>query len=194
MHNKLFTILSTLALTGAVGCSSSTPEPQTPATAASAMALDLRGAPNWVGDCMSHPSVGDGVCGVGDVSGMTNVSLARTAAVARGRANIAATVQAEVARMINDRQRETVSDGMARSDIDIEVMAKEIVTGNLSGSAKKAEWVSNGGTFYALVVIDSNATQRDQEKMQDVVNDRITDTRDDTEKAKDELRQETAGD
>jgi hypothetical protein len=94
------------------------------------------------------------------------LSLARSAAESRGRSRIAATLEAEVAQLLEDHRATMGSDGRSTSEFGTADTTEQIVKRmRVSGSAKRAEWISRSGTVYALMVLDPIATQRARTQM-----------------------------
>jgi hypothetical protein len=145
-----------VALLGIVlGCgSTSSPKPQ------NALQAELVGAPKWAqGSCQSGLQNKKAVCGTGSVSGMTNVSLARSAAEGRARTELARSLQTRVKAMIKDYQAATQGgpENKTASEQHIEDVSKQITDQTLSGTRLEDTWISNAGTFWALVVLDTES-------------------------------------
>jgi hypothetical protein len=131
------------------------------------MQAELVGAPKWV-------TMGCGaffgekktvVCGVGGVAGMTNPALARTAAEGRGRTEIARSLKVRVKSMLKDYAAATKGGpgNKLSNEEHLEDVSKQITDVTLSGTHLQDTWISNTGSFYALVVLEPNAF-RDQLK------------------------------
>jgi hypothetical protein len=159
----------TLAVSLAAGCASAPPPPPpaAPPPPKNAMQAELVGAPKWV-------TMGCGaffgekkkvVCGVGGVAGMTNPALARTTAEGRGRTEIARSLKVRVKSMLKDYASVTKGGPGAKlnNEEHVEDVSKQITDLTLSGTRLEDTWVSNTGTFYALVVLQADAF-RDQIK------------------------------
>jgi hypothetical protein len=99
------------------------------------------------------------ICGTGSVSGMTNVALARSAAEARARTELARSLQTRVKAMLKDYQAATQGgpENKTASEQHIEDVSKQITDQSLSGTRLEDTWISNAGTFWALVVLDTDA-------------------------------------
>jgi hypothetical protein len=146
-----------------LGCASAPPPPPPAAAPApkNAMQAELVGAPKWVMmGCAAY--FGDkktAVCGVGGVAGMTNPALARTAAVGRGRTEIARSLKLRVKSMLKDYAAVTKGGPAAKlnNEEHIEDVSKQVTDLTLAGTRHEDTWVSNTGTFYALVVLDTSA-------------------------------------
>jgi hypothetical protein len=125
-----------------------------------AMQAELAGAPAWAkGACQAGMPGGKGVCGTGSVAGMTNVSLARSAAEGRARTELARSLQTRVKAMLKDYQAATTGgpENKTASEQHIEDVSKQITDTTLSGTRLQDTWVSDSGTFWALVVLDTEA-------------------------------------
>ena len=143
----------------ALGACSNTPEVMQPADV---MPEEFAGAPGWVvngcGAIEQDEGDPDWICGVGSMSGTRNISLARTTAVARGRTEIARTLQVRVTAMLKDYAATTTGGeefGHAAADeqhlVDV---SKQVTDFTLAGTEMKETWISQSGTLYALVVLD----------------------------------------
>lgn len=169
----------------AIGCGGSQKNEASDASSAvSSGGADLAGAPSWVmGPCEKFfKSESPKLCGVGTVQGMTNFSLARSAAQARGRTEIAQKLEVRIKSVLTDYQSQsstTASDASSSaaatsegrgdeqsstgssnsitgvSDQQIEQTTKQITEMTLNGSALVESWMSPGGSFFALMVLDS---------------------------------------
>jgi len=145
-----------LALTGflivalGIGCA-------TPMAEDTPLEDEFAGAPDWVvrGGCPDDDEI---VCGVGAVSGSRNISLMRTAAIGRARTEIARSLRVGVASMLKDYQATTTGGrdfGMAANDEQhIQDVSKQITDMTLAGTQMTDSWVSDSGTFWALVTLD----------------------------------------
>jgi hypothetical protein len=148
-----------IAILGLVACAS-TPEKDI-LEPEDVMPEEFAGAPSWVIEgchALDGDERGKLICGVGSMGGSRNISLMRTTALARGRTEIARTLEVQVKAMLKDYQATTTGGeefGTAASDeqhvIDV---SKQITDFSLSGTEMKDSWVSRSGTFYALVVLD----------------------------------------
>jgi hypothetical protein len=144
-----------LALLGiVVGCGSSPAKPQ------NALQAELVGSPPWVsGPCQAGLSNKKAVCGKGSVSGMTNISLATSAAEGRARTELARSLQTHVKAMLKDYQAATQGgpENKTASEQHIEDVSKQITDMTLSGTRLQDTWPSPTGTFWALVVLDTES-------------------------------------
>ncbi|HJX51976.1 MAG TPA: LPP20 family lipoprotein [Polyangia bacterium] len=157
-QQNFFGLLSgtlSLSLLGiVVGCGTSPPKPQ------NALQAELVGAPKWAqGACQLGMPNKKGVCGTGSVAGMTNISLARSAAEGRARTELARSLQIRVKAMLKDYQAATQGGpgNKTASEQHIEDVSKQITDTTLSGTRLEDTWISNAGTFWALVVLDTDA-------------------------------------
>jgi hypothetical protein len=141
----------------ALGCST-TPEVTDPRET---MKGEFAGAPDWVVQgCSTY--WGDEarriICGVGSAGGSQNVSLMRTTAIGRGRSDIARTLTVQIKAMLKDYAATTTGGqefGHAAADEQYIVdVSKQITDMTLAGTEHTDSWVSENGTYYALVALD----------------------------------------
>jgi hypothetical protein len=125
------------------------------------MPNEFAGAPNWViQGCHGYDgeSMSTKLCGVGSFRGSSNISLARTAAMARGRTEIARSLGVKVRSMLKDYQATTTGGaefGESASDEQHVVdVSKQITDISLTGTEIRDTWISNSGTYYTLMVLD----------------------------------------
>jgi hypothetical protein len=90
---------------------------------------------------------------------MSSVSLARSAAEGRARTELARTLQVRVKSILKDYQSATQGgpDNQTWSEQYIEDTSKQITDVTLSGSRVEDTFVSDTGTFWALVVLDESS-------------------------------------
>ena len=98
------------------------------------------------------------ICGVGSASGSRNVSLMRTTAIGRGRTEISRTLSTQVKAMLKD-YASTTTGGQefgrdANDEQHIVDVSKQITDMSLSGTEMADSWISQTGTYYALVALD----------------------------------------
>ena len=135
--------------------------------------LELSGAPGWVvEDCrdyLGRPKPA-WLCGVGSFKGSSNISLARTAAMARGRTEIARSLDLKVRSMLEDYQATAagrselgVGTGDTQHVID---MSKHITDVSLTGTKIHDTCISNSGTYYTLMVLDVERFEQSVSGMQ----------------------------
>jgi hypothetical protein len=139
LHLCLIALACTLAACGG------TAEPAAANTA-------LAGAPKWVtSDCRRH--FGDTpepvICGVGAVSDVSSPTLARNAAMGRGRTEIARYLEVRIKSILTDYQAQ--AGGV--SEQTIEENTKQITDVTLSGTRMAENWVAPDGTYYALMTL-----------------------------------------
>lgn len=159
----------------ATACSTTPEGPPSPADAVSG---ELDGAPEWVRKGCSA-WWGDEeearICGVGSMGGTRNVSLALTTATARGRTEIARTLQTRIEAMLKDYQATTTGGeefGTAAADEQHVVdVSRQITDLSLSGTERKDTWMSPNGTLFALVVLDVERFQDSVARMDDLSED-----------------------
>lgn len=146
-----FSLVASLA---ALGCGSSPPKPQ------NALQAELVGAPAWAkAPCQTTLQDKKGICGVGSVSGMSNIALARSAAEGRARTDLARTLQVRVKAMLKDYQAATQGgpDNRTASELHVEDVSKQITDTTLSGTRVQDTWISDTGTYWAMVMLDTDA-------------------------------------
>ena len=131
------------------------------------------GAPSWVLEgCSSYwDGDDDGIrlCGVGDAKIGQSMSIARTKATSRGRAEISRTLETKVKSMVKDFQ-EQVTDG--ESEMTAEQFSSTTVAlskQTLNGTTIKSTWVSpTGGQLYILVALDVESFQNSLREMDEM--------------------------
>jgi hypothetical protein len=151
MKIAAFLCSSFLLLGASSGCSSE-PKAKSPADqpAVDAKAAALAGTPDWVtGDCRKQFPGQQVVCGVGAVSGVSSPSLARNAAMGRGRTEIARFLKVEVTSVLRDYQ--ATSNGKVEQNI--EDQSEQITAMTLSGTKMSNYFIGKDGTYYALMVL-----------------------------------------
>ncbi|MBW2272368.1 MAG: hypothetical protein JRG96_03790 [Deltaproteobacteria bacterium] len=137
-----------LASLASAGCASSKHSAHPPDD----LAAELATAPDWVRtNCNSYWDDGGAtkICGVGSFRGTRNIALARTTAVARGRTEMARTLEITIETMLEDHPP---SKGKGKEQI--EVVSRQITDFTLSGSEMQDTWISDYGTLFALVALD----------------------------------------
>lgn len=114
----------------------------------------LQGAPIWVTqDCRDHFKDEPVICGVGSVSGVDSPSLARNAAMARGRTEISRYLTTEVKSIITDYQAQKGG----KTEQEIEDQSTQISDMTLSGSRMASYFIGDDGTYYSLMVLELDA-------------------------------------
>jgi hypothetical protein len=151
-----------LFLLGSFGCASAPPPPPPAAPApVNALQAELAGAPKWVSmGCAAYfGEKKDKICGVGAVAGMTNPAMARTAAQGRGRTEIARSIKVKVKSMLKDYAAVTKGGpgNKLNNEEHIEDVSKQITDTTLSGTRLQDTFISSSGTWYALMVLDTEA-------------------------------------
>ncbi len=160
-----------------------------------ALHAEMAGLPKWaLGNCREGLPHKDSLCGTGSVQGMSNLGLARSAAEARARTELARTLQVRVKSMIKDYQAATQggADQQTASEQHIEDVSRQITDVTLSGSRLETTFVSETGTFWALVVLDADAFKaslKDEKNLDEAVREGIIERAD---KAFSELDEHTA--
>jgi hypothetical protein len=109
------------------------------------------------------------ICGVGSAGGSRNASLMRSTATARARTELARSLQVKVKAMLKDYQATTTGGqdfGTAAADEQhIVDVSKQITDMSLSGTEVEDTWISQSGTFYALVAMDVDKFKNAVSKM-----------------------------
>ena len=133
------------------------------------------GAPSWVLEGCSAYWGDDGgarLCGVGDAKIGRSMSIARTKATSRGRAEISRSLETKVKNMIKDYQ-EQVTDG--ESEMTAEQFSSTTVSlskATLNGTTIQKTWVSQTGQLYILVALDVESFENSVREM-DEMNDKL---------------------
>ena len=150
---KVFAVVMVLAAAMMIVACGSSDEKNTPKNA---MSAEFEGAPQWV--LKGGSSNSKEICSIGSTGGTKSASIGRTAAVERGRTELSRMLSVKVQSMIKDYQSTTTGGedfGVAANDEQhIVDVAKQITDNSLSGTEQKDSWISNSGTFYALVCMD----------------------------------------
>ena len=152
-----------VAVTTGCGSKTVTPDEQLP--------NEFAGAPSWVIQGCSAYWGDDGgarICGVGDAKIGSSMSIARTKATSRGRAEISRTLESKVKNMIKDFQ-EQVTDG--ETEMTAEQFSSTTVTlskATLNGTSAKDSWISNSGELYVLVALDVEAFENSVRAMDEM--------------------------
>ena len=136
---------------------------------------EFAGAPNWVlQGCNAYwgDDGGARICGVGDAKIGRSMSIARTKATSRARAEISRTLETKVKNMVKDFQ-EQVTDG--ESEMTAEQFSSTTVSlskATLNGTSQQDTWVSPTGQIYMLVALDVEAFNNSVREMDDM-NDKL---------------------
>jgi len=153
------------AVIASAGCSKhvTTPDEQLP--------NEFAGAPNWVLEGCSAYWGDDGgarICGVGDAQIGRSMSIARTKAISRARAEISRTLETKVKNMIKDYQ-EQVTDG--ESEMTAEQFSTTTVSlskATLNGTSVQQTWISGSNNIYVLVALDVEAFENSVKQMDEM--------------------------
>jgi hypothetical protein len=136
-----------------------------------ALKAETVGLPAWaLGKCQDALKNKSAICGSGSVQGMSNISLARSAAEGRARTELAKTLQVRVKSMLKDYQAATQGGPQndTASEQHIEDVSKQITDMTLSGSRIEDTFISDTGTFWALVVLDPDEFKDSLKNMKDL--------------------------
>ena len=159
--------LATVVATAGCGKDVTTPDEQLP--------NEFAGAPTWVLEgCSAYWGDDDGVrlCGVGDAKIGRSMSVARTKATSRARAEISRTLETKVKNMLKDYQ-EQVTDG--ETEMTAEQFSSTTVSlskATLNGTSVQNTWVSPTGQLYMLVALDLESFENSVRGM-DEMSDRL---------------------
>ena len=159
--------LAVVAVTAGCGKDVSTPDEQIPS--------EFAGAPDWVlSGCSAYwgDDGGARICGVGNAKFTGNMSITRTKATSRARAEISRTLETKVKNMVKDFQ-ENVTDG--ESEMTAEQFSSTTVSlskSTLNGTSVQDSWVSRSGQLYMLVALDVAAFENSVREM-DEMSDRL---------------------
>lgn len=157
------------ALIAISGCASKevTPDEQLPS--------EFAGAPEWVLQGCGAYWVDDGgarICGVGNAKIGRSMSIARTKATSRGRAEISRTLESKVKSMVKDFQ-EQVTDG--EEEMTAEQFSSTTVLLSktaLNGTSVQQTWISPSNQIYILIALDVEAFENSVKEM-DQMSDRL---------------------
>lgn len=156
-------VLTTLVAMSGCGKNVTTPDEQLPG--------EFEGAPSWVLEgCNTYWGDDEGarLCGVGDAKMGRSMSIARTKATSRARAEIGRTLETKVKSMIKDFQ-EQVTDG--ESEMTVEQFSSTTVLlskSTLNGTLVKESWVSSTGQLYILVALDVESFENSVRQMDEM--------------------------
>lgn len=159
--------LATVVATAGCGKDVTTPDEQLP--------NEFAGAPTWVLEgCSAYWGDDDGarLCGVGDAKIGRSMSVARTKATSRARAEISRTLETKVKNMLKDYQ-EQVTDG--ETEMTAEQFSSTTVSlskATLNGTSVQNTWVSPTGQLYMLVALDLESFENSVRGM-DEMSDRL---------------------
>jgi len=150
-----------------------------PAQPKDALQAETVGLPKWaLGNCQESVREKHVLCGSGSVQGMSNLGLARSAAEGRARTELARSLQVRVKAMLKDYQAATQggAGNDTASEQHIEDVSKQITDVTLPGSHIEDTFVSDTGTFWALVVLDADsfkAALKDKQKLDEATRQAI---------------------
>ena len=157
--------LTTVIVTSGCGKNVTTPDEQLP--------NEFAGAPSWVLEGCNAYWGDDGgarLCGVGDAKIGRSMSIARTKATSRARAEISRTLETKVKNMIKDFQ-EQVTDG--ESEMTAEQFSSTTVSlskSTLNGTSVQKTWVSSTSQLYILVALDVESFENSVREMDEMSN------------------------
>jgi hypothetical protein len=155
--------LATVVAMAGCGKDVTTPDEQLP--------NEFAGAPAWVLEgCGAYWDDDDGarLCGVGDAKIGRSMSIARTKATSRGRAEIGRTLETKVKSMIKDFQ-EQVTDG--ESEMTAEQFSTTTVLlskSTLNGTSIQETWISQTNQLYILVALDIESFENSVREMDEM--------------------------
>lgn len=107
----------------------------------------MKDVPEWF---LTPPEAEDALYGIGSAK-KQNPSLARKAAIARARDEIASTVNTKVQSMLKDFMQESGVGENAQALEFTQSVSKQVTDVSLRGSKVKEVYPAKDGTFYALV-------------------------------------------
>lgn len=107
----------------------------------------MKDVPEWF---LTPPEAEDAIYGVG-MAMKQNPSLARKAAIARAREEVASTVNTKVSSMLKDFMQESGVGENAQALEFTQSVTKQVTSTSLEGSKVKQVYPAKDGTFYVLV-------------------------------------------
>lgn len=155
--------LAVVVVTAGCGKDVSTPDEQIPS--------EFAGAPDWVlSGCSAYwgDDGGARICGVGNAKFTGNMSITRTKATSRARAEISRTLETKVKNMVKDFQ-EQVTDGEA--EMTAEQFSSTTVSlskATLNGTQQQDTWISPSNELYVLVALDVTAFENSVREMDEM--------------------------
>ena len=108
------------------------------------------------------------ICGVGNAKFTGNMSITRTKATSRARAEISRTLETKVKNMVKDFQ-EQVTDGEA--EMTAEQFSSTTVSlskATLNGTQQQDTWISPSNELYVLVALDVTAFENSVREMDEM--------------------------
>jgi len=155
--------LAVVAVTAGCGKDVSSPDEQIPS--------EFAGAPDWVlSGCSAYwgDDGGARICGVGNARFTGNMSITRTKATSRARAEISRTLETKVKNMVKDYQ-EQVTDG--ETEMTAEQFSSTTVSlskATLNGTQQQDTWISPSNELYVLVALDVTAFENSVREMDEM--------------------------
>lgn len=116
----------------------------------------MKDVPEWF---LTHPEAEDAIYGVG-MAKKQNPTLARKAAIARARDDVASQVQVKVSGMIKDFMQESGVGENAQALEFTQSVSKQVTDVSMEGSKVKEIYPANDGTIYALVEYPLNSLRQ----------------------------------
>lgn len=154
-----FKILLVIAFVGNlfVGCAGTNPN-----VSSSNTNHELKDAPKWV----MNPFVKGYITELGSASknAGNDFSFQREEAMANARDNLAKQISTKTSNMFKSFKAATGSGTSATFDKSSETVSKQIASQTLSGSRVQDTWISNSGTLYILMVLDTKAVENMMEE------------------------------
>lgn len=137
------------------GCSSTPEMTHDPAK----IAEEFEGAPEWVKNEGSN--IEGGLAAVGSAKiGKAGVGFARNNAKAMARNELARQIQLKVKDLVkNFTQQIGVDQNQTVDKVGVQA-SKQVTKQSLSGSRTQDSWISSNGTFYTLMVLDTQSVKQ----------------------------------
>jgi len=123
---------------------------------------ELKDAPEWV----TIPKVKGYIAEVGSATtnSANDFNFQREEAMADARDNLAKQISIKVDNMFKSFKAVTGNGQESTFDKSIEKVSKQISSQTLYGTKINKTWISKSGTFYVLMIIDTNSVERFLEK------------------------------
>lgn len=151
---------------------------------------ELADAPSWV----IMPFVEGAMSDVGSAPANAggDVSFQRNMAMADARDNLARQMGVKVSNMLKSFKASTGAQADATFDQSSEAVSKQIASKTLVGSKLQKAWISDSGTMYVLVILDTDAViaQMDKNIKTSMGNEKAVYQKFLAKKAQDELSKE----
>jgi hypothetical protein len=188
MYGLLMIVFVSAVVLGLGACAKKTPEPKPIETIASGA---LKGAPDWVIKGCAGKQM---ACGIGACGGSRNISLMRSTALTRARADLAKNMETDL-KVLNKSNQATVTGGekygTAASDEQLsQETIKEFTHTTLTGTEQIDAWVGEDGTYWALVSINPDKFRESVSKMKNLSENMRNVIEERAQKAFDELDEE----